>query len=213
MNNRIRILLVLIGAAMVVAVFTFPFWRPLFVNVVVDEPFPGLTAEQQLAFTQLSPTQQSAFRDMVEADPTMAVEMALAAISEDVVVPTAEQAMPQMTDPTIAATGSFIQIDVLHGASGTATIYQLPDNSRVLRFEEFQSTNGPDLHVILTRHNDPREPADVGTDYIDLGPLKGNVGNQNYAVPAEADLNDYRSVVIYCVPFQVVFSVATLTLS
>ncbi|MCB9452025.1 MAG: DM13 domain-containing protein [Anaerolineaceae bacterium] len=118
--------------------------------------------------------------------------------------------MPEMTDPVVVASGSFITIDVIHGAEGTATVYQLPDDSRVLRFEDFRVTNGPDLHVILTKNPDPRDAAAVGTDYIDLGKLKGNVGSQNYDIPAGIDLNEYQAVVIYCVPFHVVFSTATL---
>jgi hypothetical protein len=51
---------------------------------------------------------------------------------------------------------------------------------------------------------------EVGEDQVELGQLKGNVGNQNYEIPAEIDLSLYQSVVIYCLPFQVVFSTATL---
>ena len=46
--------------------------------------------------------------------------------------------------------------------------------------------------------------------YIDLGKLKGNIGNQNYPIPADLDLSPGGSVVIYCVPFHVIFSVASL---
>ncbi|MEM7336152.1 MAG: DM13 domain-containing protein, partial [Chloroflexota bacterium] len=51
---------------------------------------------------------------------------------------------------------------------------------------------------------------EVGTDYIDLGSLKGNMGNQNYEIPADVDLSQFQSIVIYCQPFHVVFSTATL---
>jgi Electron transfer DM13 len=213
MNNRLRLTVIGAGALLVVIVLTFPLWRPLFVNTVVNEAFPGLSADQEAAFVQLSPTQQRAFQSLVPTDATMAVEMAKAALSPDNVVPTEQQAMPTMTDPTVAATGTFIQIDAIHGASGTATLYQLPDNSRVLRFEDFKATNGPDLHVILTKNADPRTPDDVGEDYVELGQLKGNIGSQNYNVPAEIDLIVYKGVVIYCEPFHVVFSTASLRLS
>ena len=46
--------------------------------------------------------------------------------------------------------------------------------------------------------------------YLDLGKLKGNRGNQNYPIPADVDISIFNSVVIYCKPFAVVFSVATL---
>jgi hypothetical protein len=212
-NTRLRLLVIGLGALIVVAVFTFPLWRPLFVNDVVDEAFPGLSAEERAAFDQMPAEERAMYEEMLKTEPTMAVEMVKAAISPDVVVPTEEQAMPEMVAPVIVATGSFIQIDVVHGASGTATIYELPDQTRVLRFENFQSTNGPDLHVLLSRDPDPRSHDALGEDYIELGRLKGNVGNQNYDVPSSVDLSQYQSVVIYCQPFQVVFSTATLVAS
>jgi hypothetical protein len=210
MNNRIRIFLILIGAAAVAAVFTFPLWRPLLVDDAVNEAFPGLNEAQGAAFLNLPAEQQAAMQATLQVNPTQAVEMARAMTGGDAQVSAAEQEMPQMSDPRIITQGQFNQIDVLHSGSGTATLYGLPDGSLVLRFENFRVTNGPDLHVILTRNENPLTPDDVGTDYIDLGPLKGNVGNQNYNVPAEIDFSDYQAVVIYCVPFQVVFSVASL---
>jgi len=210
MNNRIRLFLILIGAAAVAAVFTFPLWRPLLVDDTVNEVFPGLTNEQQTAFVNLPAEQQDAMQATLQANPNQAVEMARAMTSGDQIVSAAEQEMPQMSDPRIIGQGNFNQIDIIHGGSGTATLYELPDGSRVLRFENFRVTNGPELHVILTRNDNPVTPEDVGTDYIDLGPLKGNVGNQNYNVPSEIDFSQYQAVAIYCLPFQVVFSVATL---
>lgn len=210
MNNRIRLFLILIGAAAVAAVFTFPLWRPLLVDDTVNEVFPGLTGEQQTAFINLPAEQQAAMQATLQANPTQAVEIARAITSGDQIVSAAEQEMPQMSDPRVIGQGNFNQIDIIHGGTGTATLYELPDGSRVLRFENFRVTNGPELHVILTRNDNPLTPEDVGTDYIDLGPLKGNVGNQNYNVPSEIDFSQYQAVVIYCLPFRVVFSVATL---
>ena len=194
-----------------IVVFSFPLWRPLFVFSVVNESFPGLTSEQQQAFELLAPDKQAAFAELVKTEPTMAIAMAQAAVNPDTVVPTTEQAMPQANNPTILAGGDFTTIDAIHGANGKATIYQLPDNSRVLRFEDFQVTNGPDLHVILTRNGTPIKPEDVGADYVDLGNLKGSVGNQNYNIPSEVDFGVYKGVVIYCVQFSVIFSAADLS--
>ncbi|MBZ0290357.1 MAG: DM13 domain-containing protein, partial [Anaerolineae bacterium] len=138
------------------------------------------------------------------------VGMVQAAIQPDQIVPTASQGMPEMTDPTAVAVGTFEEIDAVHKASGKVTIYQLPDNSKVLRIEDFRVTNGPELRVILTRKADPVTAADVGTDYYDLGALQGNVGNQNYNVPSEVDLSQYLGVVIYSRTFQVVYSSAAI---
>lgn len=70
-------------------------------------------------------------------------------------------------------------------------------------------TNGPNLHVLLVPHPYPQTRADV-EGYLDLGPLKGKIGSQNYEIPADANLTQYGTVVIYCVPFHVIFATATL---
>jgi hypothetical protein len=211
LNNRLRLFLILLGALLVAATFAFPLWRPLLVREVADERFPGLSAEQQQGFLALPTEQQGAFYELMStADATMVVGLAQAAVVPDTISPTEEQPTPQMTNPVEVASGVFTEIDPIHKGEGNVSLYQLPDNSRVLRFEDFRVTNGPDLRVILTRNPDPRTPEEVGTDYIELGSLKGNVGNQNYEVPANVDLNTYRGVVIYCFPFRVVFSTAEL---
>jgi hypothetical protein len=212
MNNRLRLFLVVIGAILVGATFTFPQWRSFFAREAVSETFPGLSQEQHTLFLTLPPTQQAIYYElMATADATMVVAIAQAAIQPDRLVPTEEQALPQMTDPSVAASGTFIEIDAAHKGEGTVTLYQMPDNSRVLRFEDFRVTNGPNLHILLTRNPEPRDAETVGTDYIDLGALKGNVGNQNYSVPTEADLSVYRGIVIYSLSYRVVFSTASLS--
>ena len=109
------------------------------------------------------------------------------------------------------AMGSFKDADAFHRGSGTATIYRTPDGSEVLRLEDLNVTNGPALHVVLSTHPDPERSEQVKQDgYVDLGDLKGNRGNQNYPIPAGVDTSIHQSVVIYCYPFAVVFSVATL---
>jgi hypothetical protein len=212
LNTRLRILVILLGALVVIATFTFPRWRPLLVRQAIAERFPGLNNDQQqTAFLALPTEQQGAFYElMATADATMVVGLVQAAILPDQIVPTAEQAVPQMTDPTVVVSTSFTEIDAIHKGSGTITIFQLPDNTRILRFEDFRVTNGPGLHVILTRKPEPRTTADVGTDYVDLGALKGNVGNQNYSIPTEVDFSEYQGIVIYSVPFGVVFSTAEI---
>ena len=109
------------------------------------------------------------------------------------------------------ATGSFKDADAFHRGSGTATIYRTPDGAEVLRLENLDVTNGPALHVVLSTHPDPERSEQVKQEgYVDLGDLKGNRGNQNYPIPAGVDTSIHKSVVIYCYPFAVVFSVATL---
>jgi hypothetical protein len=102
-------------------------------------------------------------------------------------------------------------VDNIHKGEGQATIYTLPDGKRVLRFEDFRVTNGPDLFVYLSGHAQPRSAAELhGQGDFDLGRLKGNIGSQNYELPDDLDLSKFKSVVIYCKQFSVVFSTATL---
>ena len=97
-----------------------------------------------------------------------------------------------------------------HDARGTALIIEAANGHTYLRFEDFEVENGPDLKVYLSRAEanapEDRLPADI----VDLGGLKGNVGEQNYLVPASVDLTKYRSAVVWCRRFSVGFAVAPL---
>jgi hypothetical protein len=111
-----------------------------------------------------------------------------------------------------AAPASLIQgsfVSAAHSTAGTATIYKLDDGSRILRLSDFSTSNGPAVHVILADHaingNDVEDAKSV-----DLGDLKGNTGNQNYAIPANVNLDDVKAVAIYCERFHVNFGSATL---
>ncbi len=208
MNRKALLVIVLIVVVAAVLAVTKP-WL-YFVNREVNEAFPGLTDAQREAVANMPEEQKQALIDMANDTRKMVEDTAIAQSGDDTVVPAAEQAMPpDMPDePTVLVMGSFIDIDPIHGAEGSATIYELPDGDRVLRFEDFRSKNGPDLHVYLSTEAPTSTFAGLGADEIHLGALKGNVGNQNYDIPADVDLSDYRSVVIYCVPFHVVFSTA-----
>ena len=210
---KTKLLLAVVVLAVVVAGLAIT--RPwlYFVNREVNEAFPGLTDAQREAVANMPEEQKQALIDMAMETRKMMEDTAIAQIGEDTVVPAAEQAMPpdMPAEPTVLAMGSFIDIDPIHGAEGSATIYQLPDGDRILRFEDFRSKNGPDLHIYLSTEAPTSTFGGLGANEIHLGPLKGNVGNQNYDIPADVDLSQYRSVVIYCVPFRVVFSTAAFT--
>ena len=117
-------------------------------------------------------------------------------------------------EPVVLATGSFISHE--HETTGSVSVLQLADGSRVLRLEDLSTSNGPDLKVWLTD-----APVTEGTDgwrvfddgaWADLGALKGNVGSQNYTIPADVDLTQLTSVSIWCDRFDVSFGAAALTL-
>ena len=112
---------------------------------------------------------------------------------------------------TLLSSGLFHDQDAFHRGSGTAGIYRGPDGSLLLRLENLDVTNGPDLHVLLSTHPDPQRREDLeSAKYIDLGKLKGNRGTQNYEIPDDVDVGAQATVIIYCLPFHVIFSVASL---
>ena len=126
-------------------------------------------------------------------------------------VDNASGAADDQSDVAQIKTGEFKDADSFHRGSGQATIYSGPDGSFLLRLENLDVTNGPALHVYLSRHPDPDSPGEVKDQgFVDLGDLKGNRGNQNYPITSDVDITAYNSVVIYCKPFNVVFSVASL---
>ena len=128
----------------------------------------------------------------------------------------AEKVMTDMMEaqsaPAKLRVGEFMDQDALHRGSGTATIYRAGDGSLLLRLENLDVTNGPDLRVLLATHPEPDRRNDLEErGYVHLGKLKGNKGNQNYPIEdPNVDPGAVGSVVIYCMPFHVVFSVATL---
>lgn len=99
--------------------------------------------------------------------------------------------------------GSFVG-DGIHDAQGDVLIIESDDGSRFLRFENFKSTNGPDLFVYLATD-------ETANDFVSLGMLKGNIGNQNYMIPPGADLSNHDTVLIWCKQFSVLFGSASLS--
>ena len=101
--------------------------------------------------------------------------------------------------------------DGAHKTAGTASIHRLADGTRVLRLTNFETSNGPDVHVYLVAAEDAKDNDTVTrAGFVELGSLKGNLGDQNYDVPADTDLSKYRSVTIWCRRFGVNFGTAPL---
>ena len=98
-----------------------------------------------------------------------------------------------------------------HETKGTAAIFKLADGRRTLRLANFETSNGPDVRVYLVAAADAKDSETVKTaGFIELGSLKGNIGDQNYDVPANVDLAKYRAVTIWCARFNVNFGTAPL---
>jgi hypothetical protein len=118
----------------------------------------------------------------------------------------------QLAEAEVIVQGTFRDADRSHKGTGNAVVMTFPDGSLEVQLSEFEVTNGPDLEVWLSAHPDPESSSDVsGNQWISLGQLKGNVGNQAYAVPEGTDISLFKSVVIWCEQFGVLFSPAALS--
>lgn len=178
-------MLVVVGVGVVLGLIALPIFQPwkLFVDRTVNEDLP----------TAAAPTAPSA----APSDSTGAAAPPQAAAA----------------GPVALASGAFVSQE--HPTTGTATVYRLADGRRILRLTDFQTSDGPDVHVWLTD-----TAVQSGVDgwyvfddgaYTDLGPLKGNIGDQNYEVPDGVDLTAVRSVSIWCARFKVSFGAADLS--
>lgn len=201
---RTRWIVLLFGALLVAGLFAFPLWWPLVNRSPVAASLPGLT--------ELPADQQVVVEGIAREDIAFAAALIDTWLAGPVVVPEDEQAMPEMQGPTLYKAGEFTEIDAVRRAEGTAQVYQLADGSWMIRLEGFEVRNGPQLHLFLSAHPQPRAPEEVreGGLGLDWGPLKGSVGNQNFPLPAGFDMAAVRSVVIFSIPYQEVFSSAQL---
>jgi len=132
----------------------------------------------------------------------MEEEMMSDTMEEEMMSDTMEEEM--MKTHLISYSGVFVGVgDGIHDAQGKAYTIPLEDGRDVLRLENFKSTNGPDLYVYLSTDKDASE-------FINLGKLKANSGNQNYEIPNEANLVEYNQVLIWCKAFGVLFGSAEI---
>ncbi len=106
---------------------------------------------------------------------------------------------------TKAFTGNFVGSgDGFHEAEGIAKVITLADGKTFLRLQNLKATNGPDLYVYLSTGKDV-------SDIVNLGRLKGNIGNQNYEIPPGTNLSKYDTVLIWCKAFSTLFGSAKLS--
>jgi hypothetical protein len=121
----------------------------------------------------------------------------------------APQASPVAGSETVLSSSNLQSLE--HQSSGTVLLIRLASGGRILRLENLATSNGPDLRVYLSAAPASADWHGYDRDYVDLGALKGNLGNQNYTVPDSLDIARYRSAVIWCRQFKVGFAVAPLS--
>jgi hypothetical protein len=178
---------VIAAVVLAVGLALFKPWL-LFVDVRVDEQLPTVAASAE-------PSQPPASKD---PSPSTA--------------PTERAPTEAPARPVQLAQGTLISHE--HATTGTVRIIRQPDGTRLLTLENLDTSNGPDVHVWLSAADVVEGTAGWFTagsaDYFDLGLMKGNQGNQVYAIPADVDLSKYRSVDLWCVQFSVSFGAAQL---
>ncbi len=195
-----------IGLILVATVAWF-LLSPIFLDTVVDEEFPsslsGLSDTEKMATEAIESLTQEDVQAMPETE-RMEAKRVMEDLGQKMPDTIADEEMT--SQPTAVVSGTFKDADAVHRGSGTASVFTLPDGKHILRFENFTVTNGPALNVYLVRSKD----GNIDAGFLDLGNLKGNKGNQNYEIPAGTDLREYGSVIVWCVPFKVTFTTATL---
>lgn len=209
MKDKTKIIIGIIIAAIVIPIGIYTI-SPLIINTEINEPLPPLlSSESSIGFekfmTMTEDEKINAAKKMTKKEKDMV--MRTAAEQNTTIDETMTMNINQSTPNTTGLIGNFIGVgDGIHKAEGLAKILTLSNGSQILRLEDFRSTNGPDVHLYLSTDKQ-------ASDFIDLGRLKANIGNQNYQIPLDTDFNKYKYVLIWCQPFSVLFGSAQLNSS
>ncbi len=205
MKNKTKIIIGIIVIAIIIPLGIYTI-SPLFINTEINEPLPSLANEKSTTdFTKfMAMTEDEKFdaaKNMAEEEENMIMKMAT---KQDTTINETMAMNISQSTQNKALIGNFIGIDDgIHNAKGLAKILTITNGSQILRLENFKSTNGPDVHLYLSNNKQ-------ANDFIDLGRLKANNGNQNYKIPMDIDFNHYGYVLIWCKPFSVLFGSAQL---
>ncbi|HET7242593.1 MAG TPA: DM13 domain-containing protein [Nitrososphaeraceae archaeon] len=202
MNTRTKII---IGIMTAIIVITFAIYTisPLLINTVINEPLPSssVSSDFQRFMNMTEDEKIEAANNMTQKQKEIIMTVAAKdnnTVSENLSVAT----MSASSNETLI--GNFVGAgDEFHNAEGVAKIIQLADGTDILRLENFKATNGPDLYVYLSTDK-------TNADIVNLGRLKGNIGNQNYLIPAGTDITKYNTALIWCRAFSVIFGSAQL---
>ncbi|HEX6646846.1 MAG TPA: DM13 domain-containing protein [Nitrososphaeraceae archaeon] len=210
MKNKTKIVIGIIVTAIAIPLGIYTI-SPLFINTEINEPLPPLlSSESSIGFDKFMAMTEDekikAAKNMTVEEKDMILRTAAAEQNTTTINETMTMNINQSTQNTDLI-GNFMGVgDGIHNAEGLAKILTLSNGSQILRLENFKSTNGPDVHLYLSNNKQ-------ANDFIDLGRLKANIGNQNYQIPLDTDYNKYKYVLIWCQPFSVLFGSAQLNSS
>jgi hypothetical protein len=182
-------------------VFVLVWFQPqkLFIDERVDEPIPTLGPQATAPPTSAAPP------------TTVTAATASTGPAPATTVPPPTTVAPPSTvpaGPVEVARGEFVSRD--HGTSGVARVLELGPGQRIVRLEGLDTDNGPDLYLYLTTNPAAGDEGAFDDEFVNLGRLKGNQGDQNYELPAGTDLGRLATVVIWCDRFNSAFGAADL---
>lgn len=212
MSSRKTIIIGIIIAAVAIPLGIYTV-SPLFVNTEINEPLPTVGNDNNNNEDGAAAMQQ--FKDFMEMSEEERIEKGQQMSNEerDMIMKTAAQTNGTTINDNMATigedisttySGTFVGVnDGIHNAEGMAIVIRLDDSNMILRLENFKAANGPDLYVYLATDKS-------ASDFVDLGRLKGNIGNQNYEIPEGTDFTRYDTVLIWCKAFSVLFGSAEL---
>jgi Electron transfer DM13 len=217
MNKKILSVIIIVVAAVAIpfGIYTI---SPLFTSNTVNEPLPTTTAaivnkkakvqEYQKFISMNEQDRMNAAKHMNQTEKNMVMigaDQINNTINENVMTPgTMKQQQVNATITSKIRTGTFIGAgDGFHNTEGLAKVIPLGQVSIVIRLENFKSTNGPNVHLYISTDK-------AASNFIDLGRLKANNGNQNYNIPNGTDLAKYNRVLVWCKDFSVLFGSAEL---
>ena|SRR5918993_1495029 len=206
MNKKKAVIIVIAIAAIAIplAVYTV---SPLFIDTEINEPVPTVSNENNNgagAIIEFNKFMEMSEQERKERGHQMRNE------ERDMIMIGAAQTngitVNEEMTTTIGQEASTVYIaefvganDGIHNAEGQVKVLKSNDNTNnFLRLEDFKATNGPDLYVYLSTDKS-------ASDFVNLGRLKGNIGNQNYEIPEGTDLSRYPTVLIWCQAFSVLF--------
>lgn len=177
-----------LGAAIILGIAWWlisPVWR----TVTLDEALPHIPAASAPAIRDnLNTMDAETHKRFLQETATMKDHMMMGA-----------EPVPAAT-PAILAQASMVAR--AHDVAGKALLIQSGDQ-KIIRFENLDTINGPDLRIYLSAGLN-------ADDFVDLGPIRATRGNVNYPVPPDTDTSKYRNVLIWCRAFGVLFSYAVL---
>ena len=201
MRVNTKIIIGIIIAAIVIPSVVYT-TSPLFINTAVNESIPVSASSDFQKFMNMTEEGRIQEAKNMTQQEKQTIMTEAAKVNNTVIENISMTTIKETANKTLA--GTFVGAgDGFHNAEGVAKLIQVGDGTNILRLENLKATNGPDLYVYLSTDK-------TASDFVSLGRLKGNMGNQNYEIPNGTNLTKYNNVLIWCRAFSVLFGSAQL---